>query len=171
MIEDASALFSYRSLPAVSRYQSFRPTSIADAVEFIDSIATKADIPDTWYQLGIFQKIESKLIGDIGIHFLAKGAGEIELGCTLAPASQGQGYATEAAAAVIDYLFQSMGKLRVVFSVDPRNTRSRRLATRLGMRQAAYFEKSVLIDGEWCDDVIYEVNAADWMANRTRAMP
>ena len=170
-LEDAAGLFGYRSLPEVCRYQSFRPSAIDDAVAFIAGTAAQADIPDTWYQLGIFQKSNSSLIGDIGIHFLGKGGGNVELGCTLTPASQGQGYATEAVSAVIDYLFQSLGKRRAIFSIDPRNAPSRRLAARLGMRQVAYMEKNVLIDGELCDDVLYEINPFDWMSNRPRTAP
>ncbi len=161
-LDDAAALFSYRSLPDVSRYQSFRPSVISDAVKFIEATADRLDIPGTWYQLGIFYKNDPALIGDIGIHSLDSGA--VELGCTLAPGSQGQGYAAEAMTAVIGYLFQSLGKRRTMFSVDPRNAPSRRLAARLGMRQVAQHEKSIFIDGEWCDDVIYEANAIDWMA-------
>jgi RimJ/RimL family protein N-acetyltransferase len=162
--DDAGALFCYRSLPDVSRYQSFHPSAISDAAKFIDTTANQPDIPGTWYQLGIFEKNGATLIGDIGIHFLD--SGEVELGCTLAPGSQGQGCATEAAAAVFEYIFQSLGKRRAIFSVDPHNAPSRSLATRLGMRQVTQHEKSFLIDREWCDDVIYEANAVDWMAKR-----
>ena len=166
---DAAALFSYRSLPKVFRYQSFRPETIADADAFLAGTAAEANVPETWYQLGIFLKDTPALIGDIGIHFLPDG--EIELGCTLAPESQGQGFATEAVSAVIGYLFEVMDKRRIVFSIDPRNSQSRNLAARMGMRQIGLFEKSVLIGSEWCDDAVYAIGAEDWAGRRPRIDP
>ncbi len=133
-----------------------------DAAAFIESTAAETDVSDTWYQLGLFLKY-GKLIGDIGIHFQTVDDSTIELGCTLAPDYQSRGYATEALTAVIDYLFKSPGKTRVVFSVDPRNSPSRKLAKRLGMRQASFSEKSILIRGEWYDDLVYELEKRDWI--------
>jgi RimJ/RimL family protein N-acetyltransferase len=156
-VEDAAPLCSYRSLLEIYRYQNFRPTTIAESRAFIEATAAETNIPDTWYQLGIFLADERVLIGDIGIHFPAGDEGTVELGCTLVPGYQGCGYATEALTAVIGYLFTSQGKDRVIFSIDPRNAPSRRLAERLGMRQASFSEKSILIRGEWCDDLVYEI--------------
>ncbi|AKG53126.1 ribosomal-protein-serine acetyltransferase [Dehalogenimonas sp. WBC-2] len=162
-LEDAQALFSYRSMPGVYRFQSWRPVDIRDAVVFINDVADIPDIPGTWYQLAIFLKKTQQLIGDIGVHFSASGEKrEVELGCTLAPESQGFGYATEALTEVIAYLFTSLKKRSVRFSIDPRNIPSIKLALRLGLHQVEYLEKSVCIDGEWCDDVIYSIDAAEW---------
>ena len=161
-IKDAQALFSYRSMPLVYRFQSWRPVDIGDALAFIDSVADIPDIPGTWYQLGIFLRETKQLIGDTGIHFLSSGEKEVELGCTLAPEFQGFGYATEALTEVMAYLFTTLKKRSVRFSIDPRNTPSRKLALRLGLHQVAYIERSVCIGGEWSDDVIYSVDAPAW---------
>jgi RimJ/RimL family protein N-acetyltransferase len=161
--KDAAALFSYRSLAEVYRYQNFHPMTEVDAAAFIEATAADLDAPDTWYQLGIFLADERYLIGDVGIHFPAVTEDPVELGCTLSPDYQGRGYATEGLTAVIDYLFKSLGKTRVVFSLDPRNSPSRKLAERLGMRQASFSEKSILIRGEWCDDLVLELDKTDWI--------
>lgn len=130
-------------------------------MRFLGATAEAPGTPDTWYQLGIFIADQPELAGDIGIHFLQSSEGEIELGCTLSPAYQGRGYATEAVAAVIGYLFKELGKRRVIFSIDPRNTLSRRLAERLGLKQVGYTEKSCFIAGEWCDDMTYALDITD----------
>jgi RimJ/RimL family protein N-acetyltransferase len=166
--EDAEALFGYRSLPEIYCYQAFRPQSVAEAACFIDSTSGETGVPGTWCQLGIYRNDDRALIGDIGVHFLPEGETcDLELGCTVSPAYQGRGYATEALAAVIDYVFAEMDKRRIMFSVDPRNNPSRRLASRLGMRLTGYFEKSCLIRGEFCDDMVFELTPEDW-ANRAR---
>jgi RimJ/RimL family protein N-acetyltransferase len=60
---------------------------------------------------------------------------EPELGWFLFdPADEGQGYATEAAAALRDWALGPRGLPTLVAYVDPENTPSRRLAERLGAR-------------------------------------
>lgn len=57
---------------------------------------------------------------------------EKELGWMLAEAREGQGYATEAASALRDWAFTTMGLTSLVSYCDPENVRSIALATRLG---------------------------------------
>jgi RimJ/RimL family protein N-acetyltransferase len=55
-----------------------------------------------------------------------------EVGWSLHPDSRGQGYATEAARAAIDYAFDVLGWSDVIHCIDPRNLTSQRVAERLG---------------------------------------
>lgn len=71
------------------------------------------------------------------------GEGEWELGCRLAKSSWGQGYALEAARALIGRAFSERGIRRVAAIVDPANTRSVALFKRLGM----VFESEVMFEG------------------------
>lgn len=167
---DAGALFSYRSLPDVYLYQSFHPAAISDAAAFISGTADQLDQPGTWYQLGIFLGDDHILIGDIGIHFVNAERGEVELGFTLAPEFQGKGYATEAVPAVTSHLFSALGKRRITVDVDPRNFRSRRLASRLGMVQAGYYAESVR-GGNTCEGLIYTLDADRWPYSSQTAGP
>jgi RimJ/RimL family protein N-acetyltransferase len=163
---DAEALFAYRSLPEVARYQGWEPRSLADAHDFISGVASNEfDTPGTWFQFGIRLRSTSELIGDLGVHFLEDGH-QVEIGFTLAPASQGRGFAAEAVAAAIDLLFERLGKHRVTASVDPRNEPSLRLLRRVGMRQEAHFRESLLFKGEWADDIVFAVLRSEWMARR-----
>jgi RimJ/RimL family protein N-acetyltransferase len=157
---DAVALFAYRSLPEIYAYQS-RTTTLSDAAAFISGTADKLDQPGTWYQMGIFRSGDSILIGDIGIYFVTSEKAEVELGFTLAPSFHGQGYATEAVSAVINYLFKALGKRRIIINVDPRNTRSRKMASRLGMTQTGCHDHQTP-GGEGGDEVTYTLNVEDW---------
>ncbi len=130
-LSDADALYRYRSLPEVTRFQPFKPRHPLDAVTFIRSTSVKPDVPGTWYQLGLFLLDNRELIGDIGIHFCSFPE-KIELGCTVSPAYWGQGYATEALSAVISYLYFKMGKQLITAIVDRENTRSCALFRNLG---------------------------------------
>ncbi len=133
--EDAEALFFYRSDKIVNRYQSWIPETVSDAEEFIGKIAQKPDTPGTWYQLGLFEKQTDKLVGDVGIHFLNERSGAVELGVTLAAECQGDGYASEAMSAVIDYLIDELGKVRLYAYILKDNINSTRLFRKLGFKQ------------------------------------
>ena len=159
---DRNDFFAYRALPEIVQYQSFRPKEISEIDAFLaanENTAFGAD--NTWFQLGICLE-SGQLIGDIGIHFLDD-ARQSELGYTMAPAYQGNGYAREAVRAVIGYLFESCNIHRVTASVDPENTRSMRLLEALGFRKEAYFVESYFTDGIWCDDCIYALLKKEWI--------
>jgi len=60
---------------------------------------------------------------------------ERELGCSVwAPEAEGKGLAFEAASAARDHIFDALGWDTAVSYIDPDNTRSIRLAERLGAR-------------------------------------
>jgi RimJ/RimL family protein N-acetyltransferase len=159
---DSAAVFAYRSLPEVSRYQSWEPRTLDDAVDFVAGLASvEFDTLGTWFQFGIRLRDSGGLIGDLGVHFL-EDSRQVEIGITLAPVFQGRGLGTEAVIGVLDHLFGHLGKHRVVASVDPRNEPSLRLLRRVGMRQEGHFRRSLLFKGEWADDVVFAVLGSEW---------
>lgn len=132
--EDAAALFAYRSDPAVRRWQGWSPESVADAARFIAAQRDAApDVPGTWWQRAIRLRATDALIGDLGLHFLADAV--VELGITLAPAQQRQGFAREASEVMLDLVFGGLGKASVIARVAPGNFMCMRLLEGLGMRR------------------------------------
>lgn len=67
---------------------------------------------------------------------------EPELGYLFRATAEGQGFATEAAAALRDHAFGALGMDRLVSYVDPENARSARVAERLGAVRAGDFDGS-----------------------------
>ena len=131
--DDAQSLLSYRSLDKVTRFQTFKPKSLIDAIKFIDSASSELDITNRWHQLGLFNKQDNKHIGDIGIHFL-NNIEETEIGCTLAPEYWNMGYATESLEAVITFLFNTLKKKKIIAYISNDNIRSCKLFRRLGFQ-------------------------------------
>ena len=160
---DAEAVFKYRSSPEVRKYQgSF--ASLAQTRRLIRLTAgLKPNAPRTWYQLAVLERTGGRLLGDIAIHFRDKENRQAELGYTLAPEYQGKGYAFEAAARVLEYLFGTLKKHRVSASVDPRNVRSVKLLERLGMRKEGCFIKSFWTGTAWADDAVYAILKEEWL--------
>lgn len=77
-----------------------------------------------------------EVVGFTGVGF-EPGDREPELGWFFLPGAEGQGYATEAAAAARDHAIGPMGLPALVSYIDPPNTRSIRVAERLGARREA----------------------------------
>ncbi|WP_430813086.1 GNAT family N-acetyltransferase [Carboxylicivirga sp. RSCT41] len=158
--EDAHAMFNYRSDSETNKYQGWIPDTINDVYDFLRKVSQEINRADTWFQLAIIEAESSMLIGDLGIHFI--GDEQAELGCTLAKNKHGNGYAAEAMRVVMDYLFNTLGKHRIIGSVDPQNIKSIGLLDRLGFRKEAHFLESLLIDGKWVDDVVYATLKREW---------
>lgn len=82
----------------------------------------------------------------------------LEVGWRLRTDRWGQGLATEAATAVIDWSVAVIGVDRLVSVISVDNVRSIRVAGKLGMR--AERRTVVPSTGRWVD--VYELSAADW---------
>lgn len=167
-MRDLSAFVSYRSEPAVARFQGWdAPYSRADAERLIRYMATQH--PDTegeWFQFAVALCSDGELIGDCGVLTRAGDPRQAEIGYTFAPAYQGRGYATEAVRALLGYLFGERGKHRVTASCDARNAASARLLERLGMRREGYLVESTWAKGEWTDDLLYAMLDREWGQRR-----
>ena len=158
---DAAALCSYRSLPEVSRYQSRKSFGPEDAARLIDGQRdAEPGVPGTWFQLAIIETATEAMIGDCGLHCLS--AAETELGITLAPAHQGRGYATEALAAVIAFLFGPLGMHRVSAITDAENRASAALFRRLGFREETHFIDHVWCRESWGSEYGFALSHQEW---------
>jgi len=161
--EDAEAIFGYRSNAIVNQFQGWIPETVADVHDFIrNKVSVVIDQPGTWFQLAIVKKDNGELIGDVGIHFLGSDSFQVEIGCTLNFNQHGNGFATEALTETLNFLFQELNKHRVITSIDPRNEKSIQMVERLGFRKEAHFRKSLLINNEWVDDLVYAMLKEDW---------
>ena len=63
---------------------------------------------------------------------------------------------------LIDYLFKELNKHRIIGSIDPSNIKSINLLEKLGFRREAHFKGSILVNGEWMDDLIYAILKKEW---------
>lgn len=169
-IDDKESVFSYRSDPDTYKYLSLVPKSIDDIENFIVHSSPLVNVPGTWFQLGIIERATNRLIGDIGIHFPANDPqhGQAEIGYTLHKDFRGRGYATEALSAVVDYLFNTLGKHRITAHIDPNNPSSIKLIERLGFRKEAHFVEGFFFHEKWVDDLVYALLAREWNARKRR---
>jgi RimJ/RimL family protein N-acetyltransferase len=160
---DAPILAAYRSDPAVARYQSWdAPFPLLRAETAVANFTASDPDQAGWFQYAIEHAAEKTLIGDVAVH-LHDNLQQAEIGFTLAPAYQKQGYATEAVGAVLDRLFRVQGLHKVTGECDARNTPSAALMERLGFTREGHLRQQTWIKGEWTDDLIYGLLAQEWL--------
>lgn len=90
--------------------------------------------------------------------------GIYEIGWVFHPRYQGQGYATEAAAALLRYGFESLLVHRVIATCQPENVPSYRVMEKLGMQREAHFRKCIYRDERWWDEYLYALLEEEWFA-------
>ena len=94
-----------------------------------------------------------------------------ELGYWIASAAWGQGYATEAAAALCDYAFRVLGVHRIQARHFLHNPASWRVMQKLGMQREGVLRGAVRKEGRFEDLVLYAVLAEDWRAAPSASGP
>jgi [ribosomal protein S5]-alanine N-acetyltransferase len=84
--------------------------------------------------LAMVEKQTGGLIGDCGVVWQeVEGRAELEIGYHVNRERWNQGFATEAAKAVMDYAFRQFDVGRVISMIRPENTASRRVAEKNGL--------------------------------------
>src|SRR5262245_15587951 len=91
-----------------------------------------------------------------------------ELGCWLGKPFWGQGYATEAAQAVLGYGFEVVGLHRIHANYLTRNQTSARVLQKLGMREEGCLRQHLKHWGVFEDMGIYGILRSEWARQRQR---
>jgi RimJ/RimL family protein N-acetyltransferase len=115
---------------------------------------------DKVFELAVERKEDGKVIGLLGM--ICQDHRQGEMGWALGVEYRGQGYATEAARALMDYGFNSLGLHRIHADTSTDNLASWRVMERLGMRREALLRGSVYEEGKWSDRYVYGMLADEW---------
>lgn len=161
--EHAATMAGYRNLPEVARYQDWPlPSTLEHALALAaDQAANDGPTPGIWVQLAVLRA--DVLIGDLAVGLDQAGT-EATIGFSFAPEHQGQGFAREAAGALVEALFAT-GVQRIVATLDPANQRSRRLLEALGFVTDRVITQ-VPIRGKLEDDLTYTRNTGEGREQR-----
>lgn len=154
--EDWKAVYEYTSDCNVMKYIPEGVFSEQDAKEFVIENSRE----DAKY-FPVLLKKERTLIGHIVFHQYF-GDHTYEIGWVLNPAYQNQGYASEAAYAVLQYGFEKMKLHRMIATCQPENIPSYRVMEKIGMRREGLFKKCIPKGDEWWDEYYYAILEEDW---------
>jgi RimJ/RimL family protein N-acetyltransferase len=160
--DDVAGHYAVMSDPIVARYWSSEPwTGIGQAEKAIaDAIAAYAD--GSVLRFGIELLSTGELIGNAGLHHFFEQNRRCEIGYALASKHWGQGYATEALRAAIQYGFDALDLNRIEADIDPRNIGSARVLEKLGFRKEGYMPERWLVGGETADTAFYGLLRRYW---------
>lgn len=165
--EDLDDISDFESRPDVVRYLSWR---VYDRSELqrrltervaMDHLGADGDA----MLLAVERRDTGQVIGHVMLMWASAVHLQGEIGYLLHPDHQGHGYATEGTLAMLDLGFR-LGMHRICGRADPRNEASVRLLGRLGMRHEGHLVQNEFVKGEWRDDVVYAILAAEWRAAR-----
>ncbi|MEH7332030.1 GNAT family protein [Neobacillus drentensis] len=161
--QDVNPFYLYRSSPEVAKFQSWENYQRHDAEVFVEKQSKCVpNQPGTWFQFAIALAETNQLIGDCALHTLLAEPRIVEIGYTLAEEHQGKGYASEAVRALLSYVFNDLGKHKVIAFTDVRNENSIRLLERVGMRREGHLLENYMSKGQWVDEYQYALLRSEW---------
>lgn len=141
-LEDAEAISAYRSDPDVHRFQGWERTDRSGVrAEIVDMSRRAPGEPGGWVQFTVEELEGGRLVGDVGLSCAEGELGVIKVGYTIDPAFQGRGYATEAVAVLVDYVFDTLGAEVVRAYASAENVPSMRVAEKVGLRLVETIER------------------------------
>jgi RimJ/RimL family protein N-acetyltransferase len=175
--DDLDDVHAYQSLEEVCKYLLFEPRSRDEVATKLERYATARRLAadGDFLQLGLVladpagrnaDGDSGRVIGDSYFTIASIEHLRGEIGWSIHPDFAGQGYAAEAANAVLGLAFDTMGLHRVFAELDPRNAASIALCKRLGMREEAYFVEEMMFKGAWADTGIYAILESEWRARQ-----
>ncbi len=165
---DLDDLYSFHSRPDVARYLYWEART-RDAVRgVLDRKIDERAILDEGgrISLAVGLRDSGTVIGEVMLRWLSREHRQGELGYVFHPDYGGRGFATEAARVALALGFDGLGLHRMIGRCDARNVASVRVLERLGMRREAHLVQNEWFKGEWSDELVYAMLAAEWRAAR-----
>jgi RimJ/RimL family protein N-acetyltransferase len=169
---DADATFEYRRIPEVAEWLTILPTDRAEYAERFEG----DEVHDTM----VIVEHGGAVVGEVSVRLKdgwsqkeveARATGvEAEIGWVIAPAHQGQGFATEAARAALQICFDQLGLRRVTAGCFVENEASWRIMEKLGMRREYHSRRDGLHRTRgWLDGFEYAILADEWRSTIPRS--
>lgn len=164
-LSDVGPLHERRNDPDVQKLQFWSlPYTQEDAQKLIESaIAEPEPKSDTGWMLTIANADDTMVIGDLYVGLEHEGRGA-EIGYTLAQEHWGNGYATEAVAELVRWLFERPEITRLKGQLHPDNIASAQVLERTGFVFEGHTRLSYWVDDDNSDDWLYGMTRADWEA-------
>ncbi len=164
--EDEPALCALEAEPALHRYRDSAPPSEEEIRAFFRRTQDLLLLdPRLAYILAITLPADQRLIGLVTLTITNRELGQAELGYRLSADCWGQGYASEAAEALVAFGFATLGLHRIYALCHPDNVGSRRVMEKMGMRYEGHLREDWRYrDGTWRDSLLYAILAQDWLA-------
>lgn len=154
---------AYASDPEVVRFMNWGPNTEEETRRFVQgSIAYQREKPRVKYSLAVVIRDLNRLIGGCGIYESNPDNSEGWIGYCLNRQSWGQGYATEAARALLEFGFRHLNLHRIFATCDPVNTASAQVMEKIGMQFEGRLRENMSAKGKWRDSLLYAMLDHEW---------
>jgi RimJ/RimL family protein N-acetyltransferase len=168
---DWRSVHDYASDPEVVRYVGFGPNSEEESRVFTQkAFDQQNEKPRRNFTLAIILQSQNALIGGCGIYVSNPDNREGYIGYVLNRNFWGQGYATEAAQALLGFGFNKLKLHRVFATCDANNVASAHVMEKIGMRQEGHFRENEWVKGRWRDSLLYAILDHEWARLKSRAV-
>lgn len=164
-IEDLSGYLAYRNEPSALAAQMMEITSETSARNFLHSQSQLAPDAFGWRMFAIEPRHNPGLIGEVGVFISEDNPEKGDMGWWMSASCQGQGYATEAAKALVAWCFTARKMHRLTAQCLAANATSRSVMRKLGMRLESQTVESRFLAGLWHDEVGYAILRHEWTKN------
>lgn len=162
---DWSGLHGWACDPAVTQPMGVDPFDVAAAQGYVARmLASQQERPRRRWELAVVCRTDGTLVGACGLA-MTRERGTV--GYVLARDRWGQGFGTEAAAAMLQFGFDSLGLERIDATCPRGHAASARVLGKLGLRRVPASWWPPWSAGQWWR---FEVTADVWRFRRTAAM-
>jgi RimJ/RimL family protein N-acetyltransferase len=159
---DTDCIFALHSSRRVLRYWDAPPWKQRAQAERFIAVCGQIEQEGTGARLAIERAADGVFIGWCGLVKWDPGYRSAKLGYVLDDAAWGQGFATEAAAAVLRWAFETLELNRVQSETDTRNTASSRVLEKLGFVREGTLREDCIVDGEVSDSWVFGLLRREW---------
>jgi ribosomal-protein-alanine N-acetyltransferase len=161
--DDIPLILAWWNDPRYQRYYA----ELADSEPIVRDLAAKfvaaqLEEPRRKWQLAVTIRGNDQIVGTCGVRVNDAELAEANIGYELHPDQWGNGYATEAATAILRFGFGELGMHRIWAECVADNTGSARVLEKVGMRQEARFREHQYFRNRWWDTLIFAILAGEW---------
>jgi RimJ/RimL family protein N-acetyltransferase len=162
---DFEDVHTYAEQPEVARFMDWGPNARDETVTHMGlKLAEQARWPRNEVTLAVEHRADCRVIGSIRLAVSDPANATGDFGYSLNRDYWRQGYATEAARAVVDAGFRILGLHRIWAECDTANVGSFGVMEKLGMRREGEFRHGRLIKGEWRNRYLYAILVDEWIS-------
>lgn len=153
--EDWVAVHRYASSEQVTQYMLWGPNTEEETKAHIEQVIRwQHEVPRRSFELAVTLKDNGEIIGGCGL-VLHESNGEI--GYCLHPDAWGNGYASEAARAIVAFGFQELGIHRIYATCRPANLGSANVMRKIGMKQEGHLREHIWAKERYHDSYLFSI--------------
>ncbi|CAN5477657.1 GNAT family protein [soil metagenome] len=162
---DADAIYALQSNPRVVRYWDSPPWSDRSRAKRFLETCKEMEHDGSGARLAIDRREDNRFIGWCCLVEWNPDYRSAILGYCFEEAAWGRNFATESAAALLQWAFDTLDLNRVQSETDTRNLASARVLEKLGFEREGTLRENCIVDGEISDSWIYGLLRRQWQAS------